>query len=102
MNPIALSGVISNILELNGSNYPDWHEQVLIFLGCLDLDLYLHINEPAQPTPESSQGEKALYENWERSNRLSLMVIKSKIAKHIRKSILDSTRVHEFFTSVGK
>ncbi|XP_071939106.1 uncharacterized protein [Coffea arabica] len=67
-----------------------------------DLDLCLRIDEPGQPTLESSEVERALYENWERSNLLSLMIIKSKIAKHIRKSIPESTRAREFLALVGQ
>ncbi|CAN4124349.1 unnamed protein product [Withania somnifera] len=40
------------------------------------------------------------YATWEHSNRLSLMIMKSKIAKNIDKSIPDSTRAREFLASV--
>nr|XP_027082427.1 uncharacterized protein LOC113704753 [Coffea arabica] len=49
---------------------------------------------------KDEQKERILYENWERSNRLSLMIVKSKIAKHIRKSIPDSDRARVFLASV--
>ena len=73
---------------------------MLITLGCLDLDLCLRIDEPVQPIFESTKQERILYENWERPNRLSLMIVKSKIAKHIRKSIPDSDRARVFLASV--
>ncbi|KAG6500770.1 uncharacterized protein LOC121997328 [Zingiber officinale] len=101
--PAPLTGfMLSNIPELNGSNFSDWHEQVLITLGCLDLDFCLQADEPSKPTDATSVEEKFLYEKWERSNRLSLMIIKSKIAKNIRTSIPESTNARKFLLSVEK
>ncbi|XP_071912333.1 uncharacterized protein [Coffea arabica] len=91
----SVSGIATNIPELNGSNFFDWHDQVLITLGCLDLDLCLHI-EPVQPTFESTKHERILYDNWKCSNQLSLMIVKSKIAKHIKKSIPNFDRARVF------
>lgn len=89
-------------LRVEWFNYLDWHEPVLITLGCLDSDLSLRIDEPSQPSDTSTQTEQALYENWERSNHLSLMIIKNKIAKNIHKSILDSTKACEYLNFVGQ
>ncbi|XP_074591099.1 uncharacterized protein LOC141846987 [Curcuma longa] len=101
--PAPLTGyMLSNIPELNGSNFSDWHEQVLITLGCLDLDFCLQADEPSKPTDAVSVEEKFLYEKWERSNRLSLMIIKSKMAKNIRTSIPESTNARKFLLSVEK
>ena len=50
---------------------------MLLALGCMDLDLALRIDEPETPTEQSTQANCALYERWERSNRLSMMVIKT-------------------------
>ncbi|KAG6523457.1 hypothetical protein ZIOFF_013315 [Zingiber officinale] len=47
----------------------------------MDLDLALRVDEPQHPTKSSNAGEKASYERWERSNRLSLMLIKSHFVK---------------------
>ncbi|KAL3498377.1 hypothetical protein ACH5RR_041109 [Cinchona calisaya] len=63
-------------------------------------DLCFRIDEAALPTPKSTQSEWTLYENWGHSNCLSLMIIKTKIAKHIRKSILESERTREFLALV--
>ena len=56
---------LSNILILNGFDYPDWHEQLLIVLGCLDLDLAFHKSQPDPSTPTSSPDQKRLYEKYE-------------------------------------
>ncbi|KAL6328071.1 hypothetical protein AAG906_033343 [Vitis piasezkii] len=53
----------------------------------MDLDLALCVDEPLVPTESSTQTKKTSNERWERSNRLSLMFIKSSIGKSIRGSI---------------
>ena len=42
----------------------------------MDLDLSLRMNKPASLTDASSLDDKRNYEKWDRSNRLSLMIIK--------------------------
>ncbi|KAL0396453.1 UNVERIFIED_CONTAM: hypothetical protein Scaly_0093700 [Sesamum calycinum] len=71
---------------LNGDNFSDWKDQVLLTLECMDFDLAFRVDEPPIPTDSSTPTEKASYEPWERSNRLSLMLIK----KHIKKGIWGS------------
>ncbi|XP_009594032.1 uncharacterized protein [Nicotiana tomentosiformis] len=92
ITPDSLSSHMSNIPELNSSNFNEWKEQLEITLGCLDLDLCFRIDEPLE--------EYAVYATWERSNRLSLMIMKSKIDKNICKSIPNSTRAREFLASI--
>ncbi|GAB2288874.1 hypothetical protein Dimus_038029 [Dionaea muscipula] len=45
----------------------------------MDLDLALWIDRPASLTDETSSADRANYEKWEHSNRMSLMVIKRSI-----------------------
>ena len=70
MTPAGLHSHLSLIPALNGSNFCDWHEQLLITLGCLDLDLALRIDKPNPITVESTDEQKDQFEKWERSNRL--------------------------------
>ena len=72
---------------LSGDNYKLWKDKVLLALGCMDLDLALRIDELETPTEQSTQANCVLYERWERSNRLSMMVIKTHISQSIRGSI---------------
>ncbi|KAM3203091.1 hypothetical protein P3L10_030717 [Capsicum annuum] len=94
ITPDSLSDHMSSIPELNSSNFSEWKEQLQITLGCLDLDLCFRIDKPLE--------ECTNYATWEHSNRLSLMIMKSKIAKNIKKSIPDSTRAREFLASVER
>ena len=100
MTPAGLHSHLSLIPALNGSNFCDWHEQLLITLGCLDLDLVLRIDKPNLITVESTDEQKDQFEKWERSNRLSLMIIKSTIAKNIRGSVSDNESAKIFLDSV--
>ena len=96
LNPSMISGLINSIEHLNGTNFPTWKEQIQINLGILDLDYALR--EKA-PVPLSSDDEnlaertkvyEANKEKWERSNRLSLMIMKGTITLGIRGAIPDS------------
>ncbi|KAK4411765.1 hypothetical protein Sango_0249500 [Sesamum angolense] len=55
----------------------------------MDFDLAFRVDEPPFPTDSSTPTEKVSYELWERSNRLSLMIIKKHISKGIWGSIPD-------------
>ena len=90
----------SCIHSLNGDNYADWKEKILLTLGCMDLDLALRVDGPLVPMESSTQTEKASYERWERSNRLSLMFIKSSIGKSIRGSISECAKVKEYLKAI--
>ncbi|XP_022873715.1 uncharacterized protein LOC111392591 [Olea europaea var. sylvestris] len=43
----------------------------------MDLDLALHVNEPLIPKESSTPEERSLYESWERSDYLSVSLIKT-------------------------
>lgn len=60
---------------------------MMIYLGCMDLDLALRIDEPAPITEESSKAQRVQYEKWERSNRLGLMILQQGIPEHVRGAI---------------
>ena len=71
-----ISANINSIPVLNGTNFKDWKENIEIVLGCMDLDLALRIEQPASLTDASSPDDKRNFEKWDRSNRMSLMIIK--------------------------
>ena len=56
----------------------------MIVLGCMDLDLALRKEQPAALTDESFDMDVKNYEQWERSNRMSLMIMKHSIPETIR------------------
>ncbi|XP_017698371.1 uncharacterized protein LOC120113082 [Phoenix dactylifera] len=66
----------------------------------MDLDLVLRVDEPSVPTESNSPTNKASYERWERSSRLSLMLIKSCISKGIKGSIPDCHKTKDFMKAI--
>lgn len=85
---------------LIGDNFADWEEQILLTLGSMELDLALCLDEPPIPTKGSSQVEKENYEQWERSNCLSLILIKSHTRKSIRGSIPNNDKVKTYVKTI--
>jgi len=63
----------------------------------MDLDLALRINQPASLTAESSSDDRKNFENWERSNRMSLMIIKRGILEAFRGAVSDEIILAKYF-----
>ena len=76
-----------DIPELKGDNYKIWKERILLHLGYMDIDYGIRKSKPLEVTEESTPAKLVLFERWERSNRLSVMFIKTKITTGIRGSI---------------
>nr|GEX14656.1 hypothetical protein [Tanacetum cinerariifolium] len=94
------TGYLSEIEPLTGTNFSTWRDQVKLTLGVMDLDHALRIDPPAALTTESTADQKRVYEQWERSNRMLLMIIKNFISVAIRGVIPDSENVKEYLSSV--
>lgn len=90
----------ANVPILSGDNYADWKDQILLTLGCMDLDLVLRETEPNTLTDKSTTEEKATFDRWQRSNRLSLMLIKTYISKSISGSVLECDKVKDYMKSI--
>ena len=100
MNHIAITYYLSGIKQLSGVNFKKWKEQIGIVLGCMDLDYALREPTPTKLTFESTNEQKALYEKWERSNRISLMIMKGSITPAICGAISDSDNAMSYIKSV--
>ncbi|KAF7127367.1 hypothetical protein RHSIM_Rhsim11G0112400 [Rhododendron simsii] len=90
----------SRIPFLSGENFSEWKDKVLLALGCMDLDLAIREDEPPKPTNESSIAVRVAYDRWERSNRLSLMLIKTHISSSIRNSIPSCDKVKDYMKAI--
>ncbi|CAH9119283.1 unnamed protein product, partial [Cuscuta epithymum] len=88
------------IEPLTGTNFASWRDNVRLTLGVMDLDYALRHDPPAALTAESTQEHKRLHEQWERSNRMSLMIIKNSISVAIRGAIPDSDNAKTYLDSV--
>ncbi|KAK9672848.1 hypothetical protein RND81_12G129000 [Saponaria officinalis] len=97
-----ISGNLSSIHVLNGTNFKDWKESMLIVLGCMDLDLAIRKDCSAPLTDASSPDDKREFEKWERSNRMSL-IIKRGIPEAFRGAVSDEiTDAKEFLSEIEK
>ncbi|XP_010099271.2 uncharacterized protein LOC21398556 [Morus notabilis] len=98
-----ISASINSIPMLNGTNFKEWKENVMIVLGCMDLDLTLRIEQPTALTDQSSNEEKWDFEKWERSNRMSLMIMKRGIPETFRGAVSEKvTTAKEFLEELQK
>ncbi|KAL2524684.1 hypothetical protein Adt_09738 [Abeliophyllum distichum] len=98
-----ISANINSIPMLSGSNFKDWKENVLIVLGYMDLDLALRIEKLASLTDASSPDDRRNFEKWERSNRMSLMIIKRGIPEAFRGAVSEEvTNAKEFLAEIEK
>ena len=91
-----------DIPELRGDNYKIWKERILLHLGYMDIDYAIRKSEPPKVTEESIHVEVVLFERWERSNRLSVMFIKTKITTGIRGSIEQYDKVQDLLKAIGE
>ncbi|KAI3677451.1 hypothetical protein L2E82_51665 [Cichorium intybus] len=66
----------------------------------MDLDCALRTDPPAALTNTSTVEQKHVYEQWDRSNRMSLMVMKNSISVAIRGAILDSDNTKTYLSHV--
>ena len=75
-------------------------ERILLQLEWMDIDYAIRKDEPPAITNESSPADVALYERWERSNRLSVMFIKTKISAGIRGSVDQHEKVRDLLKAI--
>ncbi|XP_050890681.1 uncharacterized protein LOC127096106 [Lathyrus oleraceus] len=90
MDPVATNmfALGNAMTKFNGLNYADWSEKIQFQLGVMNLDMALIMDEkPAAITEDSTEDEKALLEDWERSNRLSLNLMRMTMADNVKPSI---------------
>ena len=49
---------------LIGDNFANWKDQIILTLGCMELDLALRMDNPPILMVESAQVDKENYERW--------------------------------------
>ncbi|KAL6322834.1 hypothetical protein AAG906_020834 [Vitis piasezkii] len=97
----SISANVNSIPMLNGTNFMKWKEHVIIVLGCMDLDFALREDRPSDLTSASTAEQRSTMEKWERSNRMSLMIMKHSIPKAIRGAILEETQAKAFLDHIA-
>ncbi|KAL1206619.1 hypothetical protein V5N11_027185 [Cardamine amara subsp. amara] len=100
MNVLGFSSCFSNVESipmLNGSNFAEWKEQLLLVLALMDLDISLREERP--------DALKYIDETkrWDRSNRMSIMIMRIRIPQKFRGIVPeDVTTAKEYLTAVEK
>ena len=97
-----ISANINSMVMLK-DNFKEWKENVMIVLVCMDLDLVLRIEQPTPLTVKSSTEDKRDFERWERSNRLSLMIMQRGISETFGGDLSEKvTTAKEFLREIEK
>ncbi|XP_074271625.1 uncharacterized protein LOC141595558 [Silene latifolia] len=100
--PGSSTDVKFDIPELNGDNYKVWKDRMLLQLGWLDIDYAIRKDEPSKVTKESTKEAIDLYEKWKKSNRLSIMFIKTRMCASIRGSVDQHTKVKDLIKAIDE
>ncbi|XP_028096951.1 uncharacterized protein LOC114296817 [Camellia sinensis] len=100
LNPTAINSYLSGIEALSGTNFRNGRNKLRIVLGIMDLDYALREPTPTKPNDTSSKEQMALYEKWEHSNRLSLMIMKGLITPAIQRAIPVSESAVSYMKSI--
>lgn len=100
VQPANFSEIRCDIPELKGDNNKVWKERILLHLGWMDIDYAIRKDEPPTLTNTSTTTDIMLYERWERSNRLSMMFIKTKISAGIRGSVDQHEKVRDLLKAI--
>ncbi|XP_043705513.1 uncharacterized protein LOC122655380 [Telopea speciosissima] len=97
-----MTSQLSSIKVLNGSNFEEWKDSLIITLGIMRLDFALRVDEPTKPTTDSDTAAKTLYEKWEESNRLCLLIMQLTMDNMIKKSVPATEKAKDFLVAVNK
>ncbi|KAK9682456.1 hypothetical protein RND81_10G074900 [Saponaria officinalis] len=77
-----------SFIKFNRLNYDECSEKIWFTLGIMALDIVILTDEePSAIKEDSSEAEKTRYEAWERSNRLSLNLMRMTMAENIKPSM---------------
>lgn len=88
------------IEQLTGTNFATWMDSLKLALGVMELDHALRFDPPEALNEKSTDEQKQFYAQWERSNRMSLMIIKNSISLAIRGAIPDSDNAKTYLDSI--
>uniref|UniRef100_A0A0E0HZ43 Retrotransposon Copia-like N-terminal domain-containing protein n=1 Tax=Oryza nivara TaxID=4536 RepID=A0A0E0HZ43_ORYNI len=105
-------GQLKAIQLLDGSNYVEWRNNVLINLAMLDYDLAIREDPPEEPqTAEELNIIGEEYDNlmwaynkklanWEKSNRMCLIYVKGAISPEVIGEIIDSKNIKTYLANI--
>ena len=83
---------------LNDTDFRKWKEHITSLLECKDLDYAIRIERPPSLTDDSTVEQRANLEKWERSNCMSLMIMKHSIPDTTRGAMLEEENAKSFLS----
>ncbi|KAJ1386813.1 hypothetical protein SESBI_40504 [Sesbania bispinosa] len=96
-----LFGMGNGVVKFTKLNYADCSEQIQFQLGVFDLDLAIVMDEMLPAITETStDDDKSLYEAWQRSNRLSLNLMRMTMAENVKPSMPKTENAREFMKMI--
>jgi hypothetical protein len=100
-------GQLGTIEPLNGSNYAQWRERIVMILGLSDLDYALQDAYPTEPSVEDPLYENKLMQyginkvKWEKSNKKCMMIINHSVVETIRGAIPECATAKKYLEKVA-
>ena len=92
----------STIMKLNGTNYKQWFEYLMMNLTIMKLELALKVEAPLKPTTKSYVNEKKFYEDWEYSNSCCLMIMENHMKDSTYENIPRTKNAKQFLDAISK
>ncbi|CAM8978260.1 unnamed protein product [Rhodiola kirilowii] len=103
MSATSVAPNLNNVPILNGINFDERKQNIRIFLGIMDLDLALRQPKPVHLSNSRSAFDRKHLRTWERSNRLSLMIIRRGILETFRAIVPDEiSSAKDYLTELKK
>ncbi|PON56995.1 Transmembrane protein [Parasponia andersonii] len=93
---------MSIISLLTSTNFKVWKENVMIVLGCMDLNQIFKKDQLSALTKKSSTKDKKNFKLWKKYNHISVMIIKWYIPKIIWDSLLKKENAKAFLAAIEK
>ncbi|XP_025806783.1 uncharacterized protein LOC112885367 [Panicum hallii] len=92
-----MTSYLSSIEPLNGTNYPNWYNQVQVAIAMCEYDLALREDKPVEPT--GGNVDRTSIEKWERCDGMANMIIKQMMLAAIHGVIPDKDRAGKELTA---
>jgi len=102
LQPANISDIRYDIPKLKRDNYKIWKERVLIHLGWMEIDYSIRKDESLTLIDISTAADIMLYKRWERSNRLNMMFIKTRISFGICGSVDQHEKVRDLLKAIDE
>ena len=90
------------ITKLNGTNYKQWVESLMMNLTIIKLKLVLKVEAAPKTSAKSSINKKKFYKDRESSNSCCLMIMENHIEESVYASIPKIENAKEFLDVISK